>query len=204
LFSAPSGLKPNLTTATDRGIVGGQVFDIAIIKEHIGTERILKPSPSLNRLQNFAFISLHFRMFFANMRPTFIGQINLVSKRIRYRAKHLGQLIHAVCRESHCDASLNGKTLYRYVAIFNKSWAEPASFNTSIIGCGSFPSQGTGQWRTNHRRKSMYQDRQANRDYDLPIEQPTKFELVINLKTAKQIGLTIPQKVLARADKVIR
>jgi putative ABC transport system substrate-binding protein len=93
----------------------------------------------------------------------------------------------------------------RIVNLATKSRLPGVYNNARFVEDGGLMSYASDQ-REEFRRAALYVDRilKGAKPADLPVEQPTKFDLLINLKAAKQIGLTIPPNVLARADRVIK
>jgi putative ABC transport system substrate-binding protein len=99
------------------------------------------------------------------------------------------------------------RDLYKKIATVavHKRLALNGCGTRSVAEYGALMNYGVDTYRLGHRG-AWYVDRilKGSKPADLPVERPSNFELVINLKTAKQIGLTIPPNVLVRADKVIK
>ena len=99
----------------------------------------------------------------------------------------------------------SGRNHKQIVELATKNRLPTMFSERDLVETGGLMSYGPN-YSDLHRRTAIYVDKilKGAKPADLPVEQPMKFELIINLKAAKQIGLTIPPNVLARADKVIR
>jgi ABC-type uncharacterized transport system substrate-binding protein len=102
-------------------------------------------------------------------------------------------------------AALLGAHLKRIVEFAAKNRLPTMYGNPQFVDAGGLMSYAP-DYTVQYRRAAIYVDKilKGSKPADLPVEQPTKFEFIINLKAAKQIGLTIPPNLLARADKVIK
>ncbi len=135
--------------------------------------------------------------------------LTLLSKDVR-TAEDFDSAFAAIVRE-HADAlvvlpnALNGAHTKRIVDFATQNRLPTMFGDGNAVKAGGFMSYWTN-WADLRRRAAIYVDKilKGAKPADLPVEEPTKFELVINLKTAKALGITIPQTVLIRADEVIQ
>ena len=106
---------------------------------------------------------------------------------------------------AHPSGTLFGANIKRIVGFALKSRLPSMYGNRDFVDAGGLMSYGA-DLAESYRLVAWYVDKilKGAKPADLPVQQPMKFELVFNLKTAKQINITIPQSVLYRADKVIR
>jgi putative tryptophan/tyrosine transport system substrate-binding protein len=126
--------------------------------------------------------------------PDFDGAFRLMAK------ERIGAII--ISPSPRLNLTLNQK---RILELLEQARMPAMHPNVSWMDDGGLMYYGANS-RDIYRRAATYVDKilKGAMPADLPVEEPTKFEFIINLKTAKQIGLTIPPNVLARADRVIR
>ena len=135
--------------------------------------------------------------------------LTLYSKDVR-TADDFDSAFTAIARE-HADAlivlpnALNVAHTKRIVDFATKNRLPTMFGDGNAVKAGGFMSYWTN-WGDLRRRAAIYVDKilKGAKPAELPVEEPTKFELVVNLKTAKALGITIPQTVLIRADEVIQ
>ena len=139
----------------------------------------------------------------------FPKRIKLGACRVAWRVSEIERALTAFARSSNGGLIVAGSALAAVqrnliIELAARHRLPAVYFERHFVTSGGLISYGANQV-DGYRRAAGYVDRilRGEKPADLPVQAPTKYELVINLKTAKAIGLTIPPTVLARADEVI-
>ena len=194
---------------------GGNVTGITLLSGELGGKRLELFKEAVPKLVRVAVL----------YEPAFPGSAREVKEVLPVAARALGltvwswevrtadgfERVFAALNEQRPDGlyvvggGLMGANQKRIAGFALKNRLPSIYSDRVAVDAGGLISYGADQ-ADSYRRVATYVDKilKGAKPADLPVEQPTKFELVINLKTAKQIGLTIPPNVLARADKVIK
>ena len=194
---------------------GGNVTGLTLLSEELGGKRLELLKEAVPKLARVAVL----------YNPATPGTVLEVKEALPVAARALGltlrswevrdadaiEKVFAALNKERPDglyvpSGLLMRTNVKRIASFALKSQLPSMYsNRQAVEAGGLMSYGA-DIADNYRRVAYYVDRilKGAKPADLPVEQPTKFELVINLKTAKQIGLTIPPDVLARANRLIK
>ncbi len=193
---------------------GGNITGLSSLALEIGGKQLELLKEIIPRLSRVAILGTSTVPQYANL----VKEIDLAAKAVGVKVQHLDVLNASDIENAFGAASkaLAGAVLVIGSPILNSHRTQivvlaaksrfPAIYSRpEYVQDGGLLYYGTSFPDLFHRA-ATYVDKilKGAKPGDLPVEQPTKFELVINLKNAKQIGLTIPPQVLARADRVIR
>ena len=194
---------------------GGNVTGVTLLSRELGGKRLEQLKEAVPKLSRVAVLYelglLGPERELKEVLPTAAGALGLTVRSWEVRRADNFDKVFAALNKDRPDGlyvlggplmTTNRKRIVDFAA---KSRLPSVYNNREFADAGGLMSYGA-DLADSYRRAAYYVDKilKGAKPADLPVEQPTKFELVINLKTAKQIGLTIPQSMLYRADKVIK
>jgi putative tryptophan/tyrosine transport system substrate-binding protein len=195
---------------------GGNITGLTILTGELGEKRLELLKEAVPKLTRVAILynptnpsSVH---SVKEVLPIAAGTLGLTVQRSEVRDADGFERVFAALKKERPDGLyvyLAGQVMRanrnRIVAFALKSRLPSIYDEREAVEAGGLMHYGPDE-ADSYRRVATYVDKvlRGAKPASLPVEQPTKFELVINLKTAKQIGITIPPHVLARADKVIK
>jgi putative tryptophan/tyrosine transport system substrate-binding protein len=193
---------------------GGNITGLSTLAPEIGGKRLELLKETIPKLSRVAVLGTSTNPDTAQS----LGEVDLAAKALKVKLQYLDVLdpkdIETAFRaagKGRADAVLllNGNIFISHrtqIAELAAKSRLPGIYNqTNFVEAGGLMSYGVNR-NDLDRRAATFVDKilKGAKPADLPVEQPKKFDFIINLKAAKQIGLTIPPNVLARADKVIR